>query len=241
MLNYFIIDHNTETIQSIRNVLDEYCELNCIGVSSEYADAMNTILKNSPDLVFLNIDKAIENPFKFTQELNLFNTNSPIFIAISSSKDLIYEVIKNGFFDFLMSPLSELELRKSVLKVFKKKPNQSKRNICLKSYKDYQYLKTDEILYLKADNNSTDFYMSDGNVISAYKTLKTFESILPNNFHRIHKSYIINRNFVSRIQFGKLSCTLKRNRYEVPFTKTYIANIEIINKSLSDYSYLSTT
>ena len=81
--------------------------------------------------------------------------------------------------------------------------------------------------------------MNDGNIVNAYKTLKTFENILPNNFHRIHKSYIINKNFISRIQFGKSTCSIKRNNHEVPFTKTYITSIKSINKSLSEYSYLS--
>lgn len=239
MRNYFIIDVDQESIQSIKNVLEDYYEFNCIGVSSGYDEAMNIILKETPDLVFFNIDNTVENPFKFTQELNLFNDDFPVFIAVSKSKDLVYDVIKNGFFDFLLNPLSELEIRKSVLKVLKKIPAHSRKNICLKSYRDYQYLKTDEILFLKADNNTTDFYMNDGNIISAFKTLKTFEAILPNNFHRIHKSYIINKNFVSRIQYGKFTCTIKRNNYEVPFTKTYISNIESMNKALSEYSYQS--
>ena len=239
MRNYFIIDENPHSIQSIKNVLEDYYEFNCIGISCDYDDAMNIILKETPDLVFLNIDNIIDNSFKFIQELNLFNNDFPVFIAMSSSKDKVYDVIKNGFFDFLLNPLTELEIRKSVLKVLKKIPAQSRKNICLKSYKDYQYLKTDEILFLKADNNTTDFYMNDGTIINAYKTLKTFENILPTNFYRIHKSYIINKNFVSRIQYGKLICTIKRNSHVVPFTKTYIGNIESINKSLSEYSYLS--
>ncbi len=237
--NYFIIDNDSKSIQTIKNVLDDYMEFNCIGTSSIYEDAMNIILKESPDLVFFNVDNLFENPFEFARELNLFNENFPVFIAMSGSKKNLYQVIKSGFFDFLLKPLSELEIRKSILKVLKKVPSQSKKSICLKSYKDYQYLNTDEILFLKADNNSTDFYMNDGNVVNAYKTLKTFENLLPNNFYRIHKSYMINKNFISRIQFGKFSCTIKRNRYEVPFTKTYIEAIKKINKSLSDYSYLS--
>jgi len=239
MRNYFIIDKDSASIQKIKNVLEEYYEFNCIGASSDYNLSMNTILKETPDLVFFNIDNAFENPFKFAQELNLFNDDFPVFIAMSFSKDKLYEVIKNGFFDFLLIPLEELEIRKTVLKILKKIPAKYRKNICLKSYKDYQYLKTDEILFLKADNNSTDFYMNDGNIISAFKTLKTFQEILPNNFYRIHKSYIINKNFISRIQYGKSICTIKRNSYEVPFTKTYINNIRSINKSLSEYSYLS--
>jgi DNA-binding LytR/AlgR family response regulator len=239
MRNYLIIDNDTASITNIKNVLADYFEFNCIGVASDYSNAMNVILKENPDLVFLNLDNVIENPFKFAQELNLFNEDFPVFIAIASSKDSLYEVIKTGFFDFLLSPLKELEIRKTVLKILKRIPVKSRKNICLKSYKDYQYLKTDEILFLKADNNSTDFYMNDGNIISAYKTLKTFEEILPNNFFRIHKSYIINKNFISRIQYGKSTCTIKRNSYEVPFTKTYSNNIKSINTALSQDSHFT--
>ncbi|MFA5297546.1 MAG: LytTR family transcriptional regulator DNA-binding domain-containing protein, partial [Lutibacter sp.] len=171
---------------------------------------------------------------EFVNELNtLFSDDLPTFIAISSSKDKAYEVIKNGFFDFLLNPLSDLEIRKTILKFQKKNPVRSKKNICLKSYKDYQYLNTDEILFLKADNNTTDFYMSDGNIINAFKTLKTFKDLLPKNFLRIHKSYIINKNYVSRIQYGKFICTIKKNNYDIPFTKTYIENIESMKKTLS--------
>lgn len=239
MRTYLIIDKDSTTIQSIKNVLEDYCEFNCIGVSNTYNEALNIVLKETPDLVFFNIDNVIEKPFEFAQELLSFNNDFPFFIAISNSKEMAYEVIKNGFFDFLLNPLNELEVRKSVVKVLNKIPSKSIKSICLKSYKDYQYLKTDEILYLKADNNATDFHMNDGYVVSAYKTLKTFETILPNNFYRIHKSYIINKNFVSRIQFGKFTCTIKRNKFEVPFTKTYLDNIESINKSLSGYSFQS--
>ena len=94
-------------------------------------------------------------------------------------------------------------------------------------------------LFLKADNNTTDFYIKDGSIVNAFKTLKIFEHTLPNNFLRIHKSYIVNIDFVSRINFGKLKCTIDSSSYKLPFTKTYINNIEFINNSLSGISVLS--
>ena len=220
--------------------MEDYHEFNCVGVSNEYNHALNMILKETPNLIFIDIDSTFEKPFEFVNELNsLFSDYFPVFIAISSSKDKAYEVIKNGFFDFILNPISELEIRKTILKFQKRNTAIVNKNICLKSNKDYQYLNTDEILFLKADNNTTDFYMSDGNIISAFKTLKTFEEVLPENFLRIHKSYIINKNFVSRIQYGKLICTIKKNSYDIPFTKTYIDNIEIMKKTLSHNSFQS--
>ena len=109
----------------------------------------------------------------------------------------------------------------------------SNETICLKSYKDYNYLNIENILYLKADNNTTDFYMDGGEIVGAYKTLKVFEELLPDSFYRIHKSYIINIKCVSRIHFGKSMCIIS-NRHKIPFTKTFIENINTINKVLLD-------
>ena len=224
-MTIFIIDKNINTIKSIKKVLKDFSELSCIGTSSNAVNAMNVILKQTPDVVFLNIDTVIEKPFEFVQELKVFKQTVPLFVAISSSKENAYAAIKSGFIDILINPLAELEIRKTVLKLQNNFPTQFRKNICLKSYKDYQYLKTDEILFLKADNNTTDFYMSDGKVINAYKTLKTFEDI--------------NKNFISRIQYGKSTCTIKKGTHDVPFTKTYIAAIESINASLIAYSFAS--
>ena len=239
MRNYYIIDREPNSINNIKNVLNEYPEFNCLGVSNNYDNAMDAILKETPSLVFINIDNTFEKPFQFVSELNFYSEKIPILIAISTSKEKAYDVIKNGFFDLLLNPLTDLEIRKSILNFQKKNPVNNKKNICLKSYKDYQYLNTDEILFLKADNNTTDFYMSDGNTISAFKTLKTFENLLPENFLRIHKSYIVNKNCVSRIQYGKFLCSIRENNYNIPFTKTYIDNVETMNTSLAQFSYQS--
>lgn len=116
--------------------------------------------------------------------------------------------------------------------------SQKCKTVCLKSNKDYQYLNTEKILFLKADNNTTDFHMKDGAIIGAYKTLKTFESTLPQNFLRIHKSYIINICYISRIHYGKSICIIKYPFCKIPFTKTFIKNIESINKSLTNNTFV---
>ena len=131
MRNYFIINKEPNSIQCIKNVLEDYNEFNCIGVSSEYNHALNFILKETPNLVFFDLDNTFEKPFELIKELNLlFNDYFPVFIAISSSKEKAYEAIKNGFFDFILNPLSELEIRKSVLKFQKKSPAIINKNIC---------------------------------------------------------------------------------------------------------------
>ncbi len=85
-----------------------------------------------------------------------------------------------------------------------------------------------DIVYLKADNNTTDFYLQSGKVITAFKTLKHFEQLLPFYFFRIHHSYVINVGHVSRINLGKNQCYLLNNEIALPFSRTYKEAIDTI-------------
>lgn len=237
--NYFIIEKDRETIDVILKTMMDFPEFKSVGFSNDEQGAMNTILKENPDVVFLNIDDVVENPFSFVKDINEYSLDPPVFVALSSFKSSAYDVIKSGFVDYLLKPIPELEVRKSILKFQKKYNRDTNKTICLKSYKDYQYLNTNEILFLKADNNTTDFYMQDGSIVGAFKTLGTFENVLPQNFLRIHKSYIINSNYVSRIQYGKSICTISKNNFHIPFTKTFIENVKVMNDTLYQSSLLS--
>lgn len=236
MRTYFIIEKEIEVVNSIKYVLEGLADSYCVGVADNYNDAINIILKDSPDLVFFNVDDIIKQPFRLIYELNQIKNNLPEFIAITSFKEKSFDIVKNGFFDILLKPLTDLEIRKTILKFQKKNPTQNKKKICLKSYKSFQYIDPDDILYLKADNKTTDFYLENGKIANSFKMLKTFEAILPSNFVRIHKSFIINKDQVSGIKFGKSTCTIKQSGDNVPFSKTYQGAIETMNQILSQYS-----
>lgn len=108
--------------------------------------------------------------------------------------------------------------------------------ICIKSYGDYQFIALKDVLYLEADNNTTDFYLINGKKLSAYKTLKHYENNLPSFFYRIHNSYIVNSNYVSRINTGKQLCYLNNNEVSVSFSKTFKENVDtIIRKIAPEY------
>lgn len=115
----------------------------------------------------------------------------------------------------------------------KAKEGVNRNLICIKSYGDYRFLELDEIAFLKADNNSTDITMNNGEVIIAFKTLKYFEENLPNYFFRIHNSYIVNKNYVSRVHMGNTVCYIKNTKTQLPFSKSYKENVEQIIAQLA--------
>ena len=110
--------------------------------------------------------------------------------------------------------------------------------ICIKSYGDYRYIDAKDICYFQADNNSTDIHLNNGEMVTAFKTLKHFEGILSHPFIRIHNSYIVNRNHISRIHTGNAVCYIKNTPIKLPFSKSYKGNVDLIISDFSNGNYL---
>ena len=232
--SYTILDSDATSNLQLQHYLGEYGDFDCADLAKNSSEGINSILKYSPDVVFINLNENAQEYFSMVMELHQYVKELPVIIGISKSKNYAYDAIKNGFFDYWLMPYNEFDIRKSLLRLKKQVPVKAEPStLCLKSYRDFQYLNTDEILYLQADNNATEFVMRDGTINNAFKTLKTFETQLPKNFVRIHQSYIVNTNFISRISYGKSICTLKHNKEQLPFSKSYRSNIDGLKKILS--------
>ena len=228
---YSIIEKEVSAINNLEHFFSDYSEYYCTGITSCYEKSLDVILDKTPDFVFINVDNDFD-AFNFINDLYKYLKEIPIIIALASSTEYAYLSIKNNFFDYLLKPINKYDLRKSISRLSLKVVDRSEK-LCLKSYKDYRFVDIQEILFLKADNNTTDFFMNDGRTISAFKTLKFFENMLPENFTRIHNSYIINQDYVSRIHFGKSECSIKKNHYSIPFSKSYRGNVVHLERKMS--------
>lgn len=263
---YIIIDDNQESVLKTKALADRFSELDFVASANNYEDGLNLILEHSPQIVFLEIDPAnlaSNLSLALINELHRYLKVIPEIIVTTSKKDLAFEAIKHGVSDYLLKPLVRTDILKLILKLNKsilskdffleqssvdEKPtvlirqetlNQDQSlTLCIKSYGDYRYIAAKDICYFQADNNSTDIYLNNGEMITAFKTLKYFEGILSFPFMRIHNSYIVNRNYISRIHSGNSVCHIKNSAVKLPFSKSYKANIDLIISDFSNGNYL---
>ena len=151
------------------------------------------------------------------------------------------EVTDNPVIDKVETTLEEpIAEEESVKVTFSKDSKQEDKAlvICVKSYGDYRYIDAKDICYLQADNNSTDIHLNTGEMITAFKTLKHFEGVLNYPFVRIHNSYILNIDYVSRIHTGNAVCHIKNTTTKLPFSKSYKENIDAIIASIASGNYI---
>jgi two-component system LytT family response regulator len=263
--SYIIIDDDAESILKTRTIAEGFSELTFLASATNYLDGLHLVLEHRPSIIFLEIDPAELSSnlsLAFIDELYRFLSLLPKIIVTTTKKELAFEAIQYGVFDYVLKPTQSIDLLKAILKLEKTIPEmnaveirneiispalplmQKKQNIenplilCIKSYGDYRYIDAADICYFQADNNSTDIYLKSGEMITAFKTLKHFEAILSHPFIRIHNSYIINKNYIARIHNGSSVCYIKNSIKKIPFSKTYKSNVDLIIADFSIGNYL---
>lgn len=212
------------------------------------------------------LDKKSNLSLVLINELHRYLKVIPKIIITTSNKDLAFEALQYNVAGYILKPLARIDFIKFLLKLKKTLPEESSQEtllsvpsmeehplvsvttriepgdqpliLCIKSYGDYRYIDARDICYLQADNNSTDIHLNNGEMVTAFKTLKHFEGALSFPFVRIHNSYIVNTNYISRIHTGNAVCHIKNTAIKLPFSKSFKVNIDLIIAEISNGNYL---
>jgi len=227
--SFVLIDESVNSTATLEAIKD-YEAFLCVAICSSTEEGMKKILELKPNIVFLSIGNTLTcqtHSFSLLSELHEYLIDLPTIIVLSTTKEAAYEAYQRGVSGFILQPIQEIDLQKCLMR-YQKTHKSLASKISIKSNGDYHFINPNDIIYLKADSNTTDFYLKNGKVISAFKTLKHFEQLLPFYFFRIHHTYLINIEYVSRINLGKCNCYLDNNEIILPFSRTYKDNIDAI-------------
>lgn len=177
-------------------------------------DAVMAIEQFKPDLVFLDIQMPDKNGFELFKELK--NINFEV-IFTTAHAEFGIDAIKQGTLDYLLKPITYPDL----LEALKRYEHKAKKNaqfdkfsvlienldvgnaefkkIAFPTENGFELVKLSTILYCEADSNYCSIICLGDKKIILSKTLKHVEEMLPTNlFQRIHKSYLVNLNYITR-------------------------------------------
>lgn len=232
MRHYLIIDSNPKSINDIQKAFGDLACYECAGITARFTKEVNKHLKFKPELVIFNFDSATDNPFKTRKLINKTFGIIPNYIALTGCYKKAFKAYKKGFVDVVDKPESNEEIGRAIKQYHA--THFPSRLFCVHYYYDYRYIYLDDIVLLKADNYTTDFILKDGTVLNGFETLKKTHLQLPQNFQRIHRSYVVNSYYIKRIDYGKREINLRYFDKTIQFSKTYADNIPIIKRILAD-------
>lgn len=106
-----IIDDNEECINSLKEHLSLYPEIELQGSASHYTKAINLITKSTPDLVFLDVEMPGKNGFEILAEARKSQKNGFKVIFYTAYDQYMLAALRESAFDYILKPIDPNELR----------------------------------------------------------------------------------------------------------------------------------
>lgn len=214
MVKAIIVDDELHAQNAIENILkSQFSEIEIIDKAGTVKSALESILNNEPELLFLDIDLPDGKGFDILKQLNHKNYKV---IFITAYQEYAIQAIKFSAFDYILKPLNPAELIGSVqnvlndcvdenykikLETFFNNFNNSVpglKKLVLKTSDKIHVLDIKDIIRCESENTYTTFYTNTGNKILVSKPIKKYDEMLsPVGFMRTHQSHLINLNYIS--------------------------------------------
>lgn len=229
MIKTIIIDDEYNSREFLEKLLNRYFpnKFLIIAKCESIDEAVLAIESGEPKLVFLDVQMPNKNGFELFKIIN--NITFEVVFTTAHSEFAI-DAIKCSALDYLLKPINYIDLLETIKKIdskLNKALQQDKlmlllenldhgsdefRKVAIPTDAGFEFIKMNTILYCKADSNYCQIVCAGDKKITLSKTLKYVEELLPKSiFIRIHKSYLVNLNYVSR------------------FNKTNELNLELVN------------
>jgi two-component system, LytTR family, response regulator len=237
-----LIDDEPLARSIITEYLAVYPEIKVVEECNDGFEGVKAIMQHRPDLIFLDIQMPKINGFEM---LELVET-PPKIIFTTAFDEFAIRAFEANAVDYLLKPFSRERFDKAIQKLKEQpagnqqatvnlletaasSPSQSQR-IVVRANGKIRIIAIDQVQFIEAADDYVKIYTGDENFLKN-KTMGYFEKVLdPNLFIRIHRSYIVSINQVTRIDpYEKDShLALLKSGRKLPVSKSGYAKLRSV-------------
>lgn len=178
--------------------------------------ALEYIQKNDADLIFLDIQMPELSGINFMKIVG----DKLKYILTTAYSEYALEGYEHNVIDYLLKPISFGRFEKSALKAQERLPADeisANSYFFVKSSGQQHKINFDEILYIESIKDYVNI-KTDNQEYIVLDTLKSLENQLPENFARVHKSFILNLDKIEKIDVRNVFLNSGK---EIPIGETY--------------------
>lgn len=223
-----IVDDEPEARDIISNLLSDFSDVEVLSKDENVDQALESVRNHNPDLIFLDIDMPNKDGFELLKKLKE-TPYDPSIIFVTAYNQFAIEAIKHSAFDYLLKPVDIDELKQSIRRYksdVKAMSSLSRIENLLQALQQEKlkfssrtgsiFLNPADIIYCQADGNYTDLFMAGGAKQTVTMNIGRMEILLPHNqFKKISRSIIINKQYLSEINRKEKVCKLCVNNESI--------------------------
>lgn len=210
-----IIEDEEPARMVLREYIKKFPHISIIAEIIDGFNAVKTINEQKPDLIFLDIQLPKLTGFEVLELIE----HTPIIIFTTAYDQYAIQAFEKNAVDYLLKPFSEERFNTAIQKAIEKLAVRQNDSTTVKKVVDYissntphldrivvktnsaiKVIPLEQVIYLEAQDDYVMIYTTGGKHLKE-KTMKYFETHLPDRqFVRIHRSYIVNIDFIAQIE-----------------------------------------
>jgi two-component system, LytTR family, response regulator len=219
-ISCLIVEDEPNAMKIMQNYIAQLQSLQLAGCCKDGEEALKFITQQEVDLIFLDINLPDINGLELTSQLGAQNivittaysdyaVQSYLFKAIDY---LLKPITFNRFCQAINKAKTVIEHRRGIEST-KDAPTDQ---IFVKDGKKLVNVAFSDILFIESSNEYASI-VTVGAKHLVYKRMKDLENSLPQNFIRVHQSFIVNINAISKIEDNQVFVSAKR----IPISDKY--------------------
>ena len=235
-MKVIIVEDEMPARKRIENLLLQVKQIEIIQECSTGRQAISAINDNNPDLIFLDINLPDLNGFHVLQEVKI--TPKPLVIFVTAYDHYALEAFDHEAFDFLLKPFKEERFFKTLYRVMALTKKENELRFDKRLNEIHEFIQRKEAnnyitkLPVKEGNRTTlveidkiNYVLGSGSYSEVYtqtkkhllrESLNNLSGILNSDiFLRVHRSAIINLNYVQEIvhsNYSEIDVRMKDNK-----------------------------
>lgn len=210
-----IVDDEPLAVSLLGNYVEKIPFFELVFSTENPIEALEYIQKNEVDLIFLDIQMPELTGINFIKIVG----NKLKYILTTAYAEYALEGYEHNVVDYLLKPITFDRFQKSAIKAQERFPNEDSQNsyFFIKSSGKQHRINFNEILYVESIKDYVNIKTLNQEYI-VLDTLKSLENQLPDDFARVHKSYIVNVDKVKSIGLKKV---ILISEHEIPIGEIY--------------------
>ena len=217
MISCLIVDDEKKSRDLLNTMLSDYCQnVKVIGMAARVEESLELIARLRPQLVFLDIELSGKNAFDL---LDILPNRRFEVIFTTGYEQYALKAFKYAGLDYLLKPIDLEELQSAIDRAGEKivllndpEEEQDPDRLVVATHQGYMVLDPNRVVYLEAEGSYTQFYFEDGSKVLVCDSIGDHEKNLPTQgFVRIHRSHLVNLDFVQEYVRGRGGYVLLKN------------------------------
>lgn len=200
-----LVDDERLARKELRSMLVEHELIDVVGEAETVAQAAELVHAKNPDLLFLDIQLPGETGFDLLEKIS----RACKIIFVTAFDAYAIRAFEVNALDYLLKPINPARLAQAIerLTIHDSAPASPVRAL---EYEDRLFIEVDErsrflkvsdIIVISAMGDYSQIFSCDGEKSLVLKSLRDWEERLPaKHFTRIHRSTIINVDYVERVE-----------------------------------------